>query len=280
MTAPCRPDETALHQLMPAEIRLLGPDTGHWSDLVAARAGHPVAAIGRVPVYGPLVAHGAMTELVIGQFGQSLDGRIATPTGESKYLNGPGGLVHLHRLRALVDAVVVGVTTVIVDDPLLTVRHVAGDNPARVVIDPNGRVPLGARIFADDGVRRLIVTAEETKLSAHEGVEIIRLSRQDGRIAPESIVAALRAAGLRQVLVEGGAETVSRFLAAECLDRLHVTVAPVLVGGGRSGVTLDHVRGLADCLRPAIDVHRLGDDILFDCRFAPVRQDVRMPSSP
>ena len=93
-------------------------------------------------VFGPL-RKGTVDDLVIvGQIGQSLDGRIATESGHSKYINGPAGLVHLHRLRALMDAVVVGVGTAIADDPQLTVRRVAGPQPARVVIDPKGR--LGA----------------------------------------------------------------------------------------------------------------------------------------
>ena len=86
-------------------------------------------------------ARGVVDELmVVGQIGQSLDGRIATESGHSKYINGPAGLTHLHRLRALVDAVVIGVGTAIADDPQLTVRRVAGQQPARVVIDPNGRL--------------------------------------------------------------------------------------------------------------------------------------------
>ena len=78
--------------------------------------------------------------VVVGQCGQSIDARIATASGHSHYINGAEGLAHLHRLRALVDAVVVGVGTALADDPQLTVRRVAGPNPARVVIDPNGRL--------------------------------------------------------------------------------------------------------------------------------------------
>ncbi len=86
--------------------------------------------------------------IIVGQIGQSIDGRIATATGHSKYINGPAGLDHLHRLRSLVDAVVIGVGTAIADDPQLTVRRVAGPHPVRVVIDPNGRLPASARVFA------------------------------------------------------------------------------------------------------------------------------------
>src|SRR3954463_8147263 len=110
-------------------------------------------------IFGPM--RGAAEEMVaIGQFGQSIDARIATAGGDSHYINGAAGLAHLHRLRALVDAVVVGIGTALADDPQLTVRRVAGPNPARVVIDPNGRLPSSARLLAADGVRRLLLTDE------------------------------------------------------------------------------------------------------------------------
>ena len=111
-------------------------------------------------LFGPLRASGKGGMIVVGQIGQSLDGRIATPTGHSHYVNGDDGLAHLHRLRALVDAVVVGIGTVLADDPQLTVRRVSGPHPARVVIDPNGKLPRNARVLADDGVRRIVITAE------------------------------------------------------------------------------------------------------------------------
>src|SRR6185503_8836703 len=110
-------------------------------------------------LFGPLRVPRGDDLVVIGQLGQSLDGRVATPTGHSHYINGPAGLDHLHRLRALVDAVVVGIGTAIADDPRLTVRRVSGPQPVRVVIDPNGRLPSSAHLLANDGVRRIIVTA-------------------------------------------------------------------------------------------------------------------------
>jgi len=161
-------------------------------------------------VFGPL-RKGAVDDLVIvGQIGQSLDGRIATESGHSKYINGPAGLVHLHRLRALMDAVVVGVGTAIADDPQLTVRQVPGPQPARVVIDPKGRLGSSARVFADDGVRRLLITAEGTRCRPPSGVEIIALPDVDGKIPPAAILIALAGCGMRRMLIEGGASTVSR----------------------------------------------------------------------
>ncbi len=202
--------------------------------------------------------------MVVGQLGQSLDGRIATPTGHSHYINGPAGLNHLHRLRALVDAVVVGVGTALADDPQLTVRRVAGPHPARVVIDPGGRLPAGARMFAPDGVRRLVLTAG-SRPPLPDGIEVLEVPRTGGQLAPAAILVALAAQGFRRVLIEGGANTVSRFLSAGCLDRLHIVVAPIVLGSGPSGLALPPIERADQALRVPISVHRLGDEVLFDC---------------
>jgi riboflavin-specific deaminase-like protein len=203
--------------------------------------------------------------VTVGQIGQSLDGRIATLSGHSHYINGPAGLAHLHRLRALVDTVVVGIGTAIADDPQLTVRRVAGPNPARVVLDPSGRLPAKARLLAADGARRLIVTATGVQPVVPAGVEIVALPQANAQIAPGAILAALAERGMRRVLIEGGADTVSRFLAAGCLDRLHVVVAPVILGSGRPGLALPPIERADQALRTPVRTHRLDNEILFDC---------------
>ena len=203
--------------------------------------------------------------VVIAQIGQSLDGRIATVSGHSKYINGPAGLAHLHRLRSLVDAVVIGVGTALADDPQLTVRRVAGPHPARVVLDPNGRLPASAKVFANDGVRRLLVTAEGTQCALPSDVEILALPAAGGRIAPPAILAALAERGLHRILIEGGADTVSRFLTAGCLDRLHVMVAPIILGAGRASFILPPIERADQALRVPIRAHQLDDEVLFDC---------------
>jgi riboflavin-specific deaminase-like protein len=216
-------------------------------------------------VFGPL-RQGTVDDLVIvGQIGQSLDGRIATESGHSNYINGPAGLVHLHRLRTLVDAVVVGVGTAIADDPQLTVRRVVGPQPARVVIDPKGRLGADARMFADNGVRRLLITTHGTRCAPPSGVEIVALPETDGQIAPSAILAALADYGMRRMLIEGGASTVSRFLVAGCLDRLHVMVAPIILGAGGPGLLLPPLERADQAPRMPIRVHKIEDDVLFDC---------------
>lgn len=203
--------------------------------------------------------------MAVGQVGQSLDGRIATPAGHSHYVNGDDGLAHLHRLRALVDAVVVGIGTALADDPQLTVRRVAGPNPTRVVIDPGGKLPHNARLLAGDGVRRIVVTAAGKHPDLPAGVELLPLQPTDGSIPPHAILAGLRNLGFHRILIEGGANTVSRFLAAGCLDRLHVVVAPVVIGSGPTGLSLAPIDRMDQALRFPVRTHNLGPEILFDC---------------
>ncbi|WP_245454330.1 RibD family protein [Aquabacter cavernae] len=205
--------------------------------------------------------------LVIGQLGQSLDGRVATLSGESKYISGSCALDHLHRLRAAVDAVLVGVGTVVADDPLLTVRRVEGRSPARVVIDPSGRVDPDARCLADDGARRFVVRTPAAGSTLPPGVEVLVVCPDaQGRIAPRAILSALAAAGLSRILVEGGPATLAAFIEAGLLDRLHVVVSPVILGSGRTGLDLTPIAGLGDALRPPACVTLFPDgDVLFDC---------------
>jgi diaminohydroxyphosphoribosylaminopyrimidine deaminase/5-amino-6-(5-phosphoribosylamino)uracil reductase len=216
-------------------------------------------------VFGPLRKGTVDDLMIVGQIGQSLDGRIATESGHSKYINGPAGLVHLHRLRALVDAVVIGVGTAIADNPQLTVRRVAGPQPARVVIDPKGRLGADAKVFADNGARRLLITAQGACCAPPPGVEVVALPAVDGQLAPSAILAALAGCGMRRMLIEGGANTVSRFVAAGCLDRLHVTVAPIILGAGGFGLSLPPLERADQALRMPMCVHKMGDDVLFDC---------------
>ena len=239
------------------------PDT--WESFVERfRRGHQPLPQAWADLFGPLCAGTVDDLMVVGQVGQSLDGRVATATGHSKYINCPAGIEHLHRLRALVDIVVVGVGTALADDPQLTVRQVAGPQPARAVIDPRGRLGANAKLFAD-GVRRLFITTDGSRATPPPGVEVITLPAEDGNIAPSAIVASLAAAGMRRILIEGGADTVSRFIAARCLDRLHVNVAPVILGAGGPGIDLPPLERADQAHRMPVRVHKIEDDVLFDC---------------
>lgn len=214
-------------------------------------------------LYAPIAEGNGDAPFVVAQLGQSLDGRIATPTGCSHYINCPEAIRHLHRLRALVDAVVVGIGTAVSDDPQLTVRHVPGRSPARVVIDPAGRIPPDARLLAADGCA--IFAIQCGNQACPPSVIQIPLEAEDGHIEPRAILAALVERGYRRLLIEGGAHTVSAFLAAGAVDRLHLCIAPLIIGSGAHGIGLPPIDKLDSAVRPTTAVHRIGDDTLFDC---------------
>jgi len=216
-------------------------------------------------LFGPLRQGRTDSLVVVGQIGQSLDGRVATETGHSHYINGPAGLAHLHRLRALVDAVVIGVGTALADDPQLTVRRVPGTQPVRVVIEPGGRLPAGAKLLSQDGVRRIVISSAGARPPLPSGIEVIGLARSEGQLAPAAILAALAERGMRRILIEGGANTVSRFFQARCLDRLHIMVAPIILGSGRPSFTLPPIARVDEATLMPMRAHPLGDEVLFDC---------------
>jgi diaminohydroxyphosphoribosylaminopyrimidine deaminase / 5-amino-6-(5-phosphoribosylamino)uracil reductase len=113
-------------------------------------------------------------------------------------------------------------------------------------------------------VRRLVVTAQGTKYTL-PNVDVLSLPAADGHLAPADILTGLAAQGFRRILIEGGADTLARFLSARCLDRLHVVVAPIVLGAGRASITLDEIDRVEEALRPPTRVHWLDGEVLFDC---------------
>ena len=237
--------------------------TDVWGELTAGRV-PPSAAAGLDAVlldrYGSLVAAGAVT---IGQLGQSADGFIAARGGDAEFVTGGEDREHLHRLRALVDAVVVGASTVVADDPRLTVRAVPGASPVRVVLDPHARIPRASRVLTEPDSPTLWCVAPEAvvpgELAPH--VALVRLPRGEGGFAPGAVLDALHGRGLTRALVEGGGRTVSAFLAAGLLDRLFLTTAPLLIGDGVPGIRFTGSDRLADALSVPVRRFVLGADI-------------------
>jgi riboflavin-specific deaminase-like protein len=211
---------------------------------------------------------------VVAVLGQSLDGFIATPCGHSRYINGAESLVHLHRLRALSDAVLIGVGTAVADAPRLTTRHVPGPDAIRVVVDPNGRLPHGSGLL-HDGLAETIVLRSgerdrlgEARLTAQ--AVAIHLPASPAGLDPADILAALAGRGLTRVLVEGGGRTVARFLEAGRLDRLQLAVSPLILGGGRPALPIAPCARLEEARRPAASRRYLmGEDVLFDLALRP-----------
>ena len=228
----------------------------------------PVSAI-----FEPFRTADPARPFVAAQLGQSLDGRIATITGESRYINGEAALDHLHALRAHVDAVLVGAGTVAADDPQLTVRRgPLAAKPARVVVDPVGRLGAGKKWLADDGARRILIGGPSA--GELQGAELVRLPLRNGLMAPGDIVETLFRLGLRRLLIEGGSKTISAVIDAGCVDRLHVLVAPLIIGSGKPGLEMTPIEALDRAIRPPTRVFPLADgDVLFDCDLSGCRKD-------
>jgi riboflavin-specific deaminase-like protein len=222
-----------------------------------------------IDLYLPLCVGEAASRLVIGHLGQTLDGRIATSSGRSQFITSKENLVHAHRLRALCDVVLVGRRTVQEDDPQLTTRLCPGHNPARAIVDPECRLARDHRVFTDGQAPTfLFCRAGAAAADTHGAAEVVGIEPVQGRLPVEAILGELRRRGLRRVYIEGGGVTVSRFVEARALTRMHVAVAPVLFGSGRSTLTLPEIDDLSQALVLECRQFAMGRDVMFDCTFA------------
>lgn len=221
--------------------------------------------------------------VTVAHLGQSLDGFIATRSGDSRFVTGRANILHLHRMRSLCDAVIVGAGTVAMDDPQLTTRLVPGRSPLRVVIDPRRRLGASYRVFSD-GAAPTLVACGASRLgrrapgraapggpTRHGRAELLGVPEAATGLDLAALLDALRLRGCVRVFIEGGGQTVSSFLAAGLVDRLQIAVAPFLIGDGRPAIRLPPPAQLGDCRRPARRVYRMGDDILFDFDLAAAR---------
>lgn len=215
-------------------------------------------------LYLPISSASPSRPIIVGHLGQSLDGFIATTSGDACFVTGPQNILHLHRLRALCDAVIVGARTVENDNPRLTTRLVSGDNPLRVVLDPKRRLADSHHVFSDGDARSVRVTGRTSGARTRSANEL-EVGYVDDRLDLHDLVRQLRARGCARIFVEGGGVTVSSFLEAGLLDRLHIAVAPLLIGEGRPAIRMAPRRLLKDCMKVKPRIYRTGEDVLFDC---------------
>jgi len=208
-------------------------------------------------------------------YAQTLDGRIATRTGDSQWIGGPESLRVAHQLRATHDAVLVGVGTIVTDNPRLTTRLVEGPSPVRVVADSGLRIPLSASILHDGAARTLLATTQRTDPDRAQalrsvGVEVMVVAGDArGRVDLHDLVRRLESMGIGSILVEGGAAIITSILRAGLADRMVVCVAPRVVGAGIEAVGDLGIQRLQDALSLAnVKVIACGSDLILDGELA------------
>jgi GTP cyclohydrolase II len=261
------PLQTSPHVRNVAYLRAKEARLGH-----VAPAGAPLEGngIGEARDVAPLLGHSAAPAwrpYVVLKYAQTVDGRIATRHGDAKWISSEAERRISHALRAACDAVLVGVGTATVDDPQLTVRMVSGSSPLRVVLDSTLRLPATARVLDGQAGTIMLTTdrsSEERRAALRArgaAVHVVEPGQHGVDLA--AALDALRALGVRSLLVEGGARVITSFLAEQLVDRLVVGIAPTIIGAGIDAVGDLGVARVADSLRLTNrSVHVAGDDLL------------------
>lgn len=217
---------------------------------------------------GAALAKRAGKSFVAGHVTQTLDGRIACENGQSQWIGNTADQHHSHRMRALLEGVMVGANTALHDDPALTVRHVAGANPRRIVVSGRGRVLAENRaltMMSHPGCEIFVGATQETA-STDETVNVNRVASVDGQLPPASVLEALRERGVYSIYLEGGAGILSSFLQAQSLDLLQVHVASMILGAGLPSLRLPAVDHVEDGIHMHMDHAILDGHVLLTCR--------------
>lgn len=204
-------------------------------------------------------------------YAQTLDGRLATRSGSSQWIGGLESLVVAHTLRAQHDAIMVGVNTVLIDNPRLTVRHVAGRDPLRVVVDSALRTPSTAAVLADGAAAGTLfavtsrAAGERIAAAQQFGARVLVLpTDESGHVDLAALLSALHELGIGSLMVEGGATLITALLRGRLADRLAVCVAPKILGVGIEAVGELGIMVLSDALRlEAMSVQHYGADLII-----------------
>lgn len=217
------------------------------------------------------------------KYAQTLDGRIATATGQSQWISSPSSLRFAHQLRAQHDAILVGIGTVLKDDPTLTVRRVRGRNPLRVVIDSRLAIPSGANVMQNlSRIPTLIVTTKTAtdplfQKLARAGADLATIDPDEGsHVDLKKLLPLLAARSISSVLIEGGSQIITSALRDDLVNRLVTIIAPKIIGKGTEAIGDLKIRDLEDAKRLSIrHVIKKGADILIDSRLQPPSRSLR-----
>lgn len=209
------------------------------------------------------------------KFAATLDGRIATKTGDSKWISSDETLKLAHQLRTEHDAILVGIGTVLADDPQLTVRLVEGRDPLRVIVDAKLQIPAQARVLTDGNAKNTLIATtaaakEEQVASLRQAVAeviVLPVEKDTSRLNLEALLLELGRRGIKSVLVEGGSQVITSLLLAQLVNRLIVVIAPKIIGRGIEAINDLGITELSEAITfTSVETTKLGSDVVFDCR--------------
>ena len=195
---------------------------------------------------------------LIGQIGQSLDGKIALNNGNSHYINEKESILYLHCLRAVCDGVLVGVNTVIKDNPLLTTRKIKGSSPVRLIIDPSLKLSNKYKIFKDDNQN--IIFTNSNKQKKINNTLIVKFPKKN---FTNNIFKYLKKTSFKNILVEGGPTTLSNFIEMKLLNYMQFIISPTLIGSGIDSLKLKPITNLKNAIRVENKISKLGKEIVM-----------------
>ena len=198
----------------------------------------------------------------IGQIGQSLDGKIALNNGSSHYINEKESITYLHCLRSISDGVLVGVNTIIKDNPLLTTRKIKGPNPIRLIIDPTLKLTNKYKIFKDDN--KNIIFTNSSKEKKFINTTIVKFPKKN---FTQNIYDYLKKTSLQTILIEGGPTTLSHFIELKLLNYMQFIISPTIIGSGIDSVRLKPISDLKNALRAKNTICKLGKEIIVTLDF-------------
>ncbi|MEN6376235.1 MAG: bifunctional diaminohydroxyphosphoribosylaminopyrimidine deaminase/5-amino-6-(5-phosphoribosylamino)uracil reductase RibD [Smithella sp.] len=209
------------------------------------------------------------------KYAETFDGRIATTNGQSQWISSPASLKFAHKLRAHHDAVLVGEQTVIKDDPELTVRHIRGRNPLRIVVDSGLKIPSQAKILQNLSAAQTLIattkTADDPRFQniADHGVQMISTDADSrGKVDLKKLFKILAGRGISSILVEGGAQIITSVLKDNLASRLVTIIAPKIIGKGIEAIGELDIIDLAYAKKLSFQkIKRIGPDIMIDSRF-------------
>ena len=198
----------------------------------------------------------------IGQIGQSLDAKIALNNGNSHYINEKESITYLHCLRSISDGVLVGVNTIIKDNPLLTTRKIKGQNPTRLIVDPSLRLTNKYKIFKDKNTNIVFTTSNKTKNL--NNTTIVKFPKKNFTL---SIYKFLKKSSLKYILIEGGPTTLSHFIEQNLINYMQFIISPTLIGSGINSVKLKPITNLKKAIRRKSNFAKLGKEIVATLDF-------------